>query len=99
MIINKEINGKTMTVSLSGRLDASTAPQLETEFKGNLEGISDLTIDMSGIEYISSAGLRVLLSAHKLLMNNHGEMLIKNVGSAIMEVFELTGFDSILNIE
>ncbi|MGN1086513.1 MAG: STAS domain-containing protein [Porcipelethomonas sp.] len=98
MIINKEINGKIMTVSLSGRLDASTAPQLEAEFKDSLEGISDLTIDMSWIEYISSAGLRVLLSANKL-MSNQGVMLIKNVSSDIMEIFELTGFDSILNIE
>lgn len=98
MTISKEIVDSAMTVSISGRLDTTTAPQLEGEIKQNISGISELTIDMSELEYVSSAGLRVLLSAHKI-MNKQGNMTIRNVSQEIKEIFEVTGFDDILNIE
>jgi anti-sigma B factor antagonist len=98
MTINKNQNGEALTVSLEGRLDTTTAPQLEAEFKHSLEGIKALTIDISALEYISSAGLRVLLSAQKV-MNKQGEMTVKGANEAIMEIFEVTGFIDLLNIE
>lgn len=98
MTISKEIKDTAMTISVGGRLDTSTAPQLENEIKQNISGITELTIDMSELEYISSAGLRVLLSAQKI-MNKQGNMTIRNVKKEIAEIFEVTGFDDILNIE
>ena len=98
MIITKEANGSELSVSLDGRLDTSTAPQLENEFKDGLNNVKNLIIDMSKLVYISSAGLRVLLKAQKV-MNKQGSMLIKNVSQDIKDIFEVTGFDEILNIE
>lgn len=98
MTISKEINDTAMVISIGGRLDTSTAPQLENEIKQNISGITELTINMSELDYISSAGLRVLLSAQKI-MNKQGNMTIKNVSKEIAEIFEVTGFDDILNIE
>ncbi len=98
MTISKEIKDTAMIISVGGRLDTSTAPQLENEIKQNISGITELTIDMSELEYISSAGLRVLLSAQKI-MNKQGNMTIRNVRKEIAEIFEVTGFDDILNIE
>ena len=87
-----------MTVSLTGRLDTTTAPELEKELKASLDGVTTLVIDMTALDYISSAGLRVLLSAQKT-MNKQGEMKVVHVGETIMEIFEVTGFSDILTIE
>ena len=96
--IEKTTNASELTVAVAGRLDTTTAPELEKELKASLDGVSALTIDMAALEYISSAGLRVLLSAQKT-MNKQGEMKIVHVGETIMEIFEVTGFSDILSIE
>ena len=96
--INKTIeNGKAL-FALAGRLDTTTAPELEKELRGSLAGVSELVLDFAGLEYISSAGLRVLLAAKKAMINQ-GKMKIKNVNETIMEIFEVTGFSDILTIE
>ena len=96
--INKTIeNGKAL-FSLGGRLDTTTAPDLEKELKESLGGVSELTLDFAELEYISSAGLRVLLSAQKT-MNKQGGMKVTNVNETIAEIFEVTGFSDILTIE
>jgi anti-sigma B factor antagonist len=87
-----------LTIELTGRLDTTTAPDLEKEVKGNIEGVESLVFDFNDLEYISSAGLRVLLSAQKI-MNKQGEMVVKNVSDDLKEIFEITGFSDILNIE
>jgi anti-sigma B factor antagonist len=98
MTINKTKNASELTVALEGRLDTTTAPELEAELKGSLEGITDLTLDLEKLEYISSAGLRVLLSAQKT-MNKQGEMKLIHVCEAVLEIFEVTGFSDILTVE
>ena len=97
MTINKAANGSELVMTLTGRLDTTTAPQLDEEIKG-LDGVEKLIFDFQGLEYISSAGLRVLLSAQKI-MNKQGSMVIKNVSEEISEIFEVTGFVDILTIE
>ena len=94
MNIQKTLSGAALTVALEGRLDTTTAPKLEEE----LRGITCLVFDVEKLEYISSAGLRVLLAMQKL-MNRQGAMLLWNVNEAVMEVFEVTGFSDILRIE
>ena len=96
--IEKNTNETELTVALTGRLDTTTAPELEKELKASLDGVTTLVIDMAALEYISSAGLRVLLSAQKT-MNKQGEMKVVHVGETIMEIFEVTGFSDILTIE
>ncbi len=96
--IKKNNENNNLVVFLSGRLDTTTAPQLENELKESLDGVSSLTLDMEKLEYISSAGLRVLLSAQKK-MNAQGDMKVVHVGDTIMEIFEVTGFSDILTIE
>lgn len=98
MTITKSSNGNSLTFALVGRLDTSTAPQLESELKASLEGITELILDFSALEYLSSAGLRVILATQKV-MNKQGRMIVKNVNETIMEVFEVTGFVDILTIE
>ena len=98
MIIEKNLNGTELTVTITGRLDTTTAPQLEAEFKQILGGVEKLVLDFTALEYLSSAGLRVLLAAQKT-MNKQGEMIIKNVNDTINEIFEVTGFIDILTIE
>lgn len=98
MTITKTKNDAALTLALEGRLDTTTAPQLEAELKANLDGVSELTLDMKELAYLSSAGLRVLLAAQKQ-MNKQGKMVLKNVCDTIMEVFEVTGFSDILTIE
>ena len=98
MIIEKKSNGKELTFVVSGRLDTTTAPQLEAEFKQSLEGVENLMLDFAALEYLSSAGLRALLSAQKI-MNKQGRMTIKNVNETVNEIFEVTGFSDILTIE
>lgn len=98
MTIKKQENGTELIIVLEGRLDTTTAPQLEAELKNSIENKTLLVIDFSGIEYISSAGLRVLLSAQKI-MNKQGVMKVTNVNETVLEVFEITGFCDILNLE
>lgn len=96
--IEKKTNGTELTIVLKGRLDTTTAPELEKELKASLDGMTALIIDMTALDYISSAGLRVLLSAQKT-MNKQGEMKVVHVSETIMEIFEVTGFSDILTIE
>lgn len=98
MEIKKNVQDATLELKLSGRLDTTTAPQLEAELNESAEGITELILDFEELEYISSAGLRVLLSAQKL-MNKQGSMVIKNVCADIIEVFDITGFSDILTVE
>ena len=98
MTITKQQNGSALCVAIEGRLDTTTAPDLEKELKDALNGITDLTMDFSKLDYISSAGLRVLLSAHKAMAKQGGMKLI-HVNEIVMEVFEVTGFSDILTIE
>ena len=97
MDIIKNADGSTLNVALIGRLDTITAPSLDKELKDSLNGITTLAFDFSRLEYISSAGLRVLLSAQKV-MNKQGIMTISGVSAEIMEIFEITGFSDILTI-
>lgn len=96
--ITKNTENEALTIALEGRLDTTTAPLLEAELKEALEGVGALTLDLEKLEYISSAGLRVLLSAQKK-MNVQGEMKLIHVGETIMEIFDVTGFTDILTIE
>ena len=99
MTIDMKRDGDDLKVSLEGRLDTTTAPKLEAELRPVLKnGVTNLTIDLEALDYVSSAGLRVLLSAQKI-MNKQGEMTVRNVPEAVMEVFEVTGFVDLLNIE
>ncbi|MCR4696915.1 MAG: STAS domain-containing protein [Lachnospiraceae bacterium] len=98
MKINKKLEGNNLEFALEGRLDTTTAPSLEEEVKNNIEGIKELVFDLKDLVYVSSAGLRVLLSAQKT-MNKQGNMIIRNANEEVMEIFEVTGFIDILNIE
>jgi len=98
MKITKSMNGSALEIALEGRLDTTTAPELEKELKDSLEGAGELTLDFSDLDYISSAGLRVLLYAHKA-MAKKGGMKVKNVNEIVREVFDVTGFADILTIE
>ena len=98
MTINKNLNGEALTVALVGRLDTTTAPQLEAALKESLPGVEHLVLDFAQLDYLSSAGLRVLLAAQKI-MNKQGDMVVRNVNETIAEVFEMTGFSDILTIE
>ena len=96
--ITKNANGNELKVILEGRLDTTTAPQLEEQLGAALEGITDLKLDLEKLEYISSAGLRVLLSSQKT-MNKQGTMVITNASAEVKEIFDVTGFSDILTIE
>ena len=98
MTITKTAEGSALSLALEGRLDTTTAPQLEAEINGSIEGVTNLVMDFEKLEYISSAGLRVLLAAQKI-MNKQGEMKLVNVCDDIKEVFEITGFADILTVE
>lgn len=98
MEIIKNKNGNSLDIALVGRLDTTTAPALETEIKASIDGVEQLVIDFAKLEYISSAGLRVLLAAQKI-MNKQGKMIIRNANDDIKEVFEITGFCDILTVE
>jgi anti-sigma B factor antagonist len=99
MIINKQLNGAELTIGLAGRLDTITAPQLEKELQSSLQSslaeLKKLHFDFKELEYISSAGLRVMLYAQKH-MNGQGVMTIGNVSDVIMEIFDMTGFSDIM---
>ena len=96
--INKTLAEKNLTISLEGRLDTMTAPDLETQLTASLGGVENLVFDLAKLEYISSAGLRVLLSAQKT-MNKQGTMVVRNATEEVKEIFEVTGFSDILTIE
>lgn len=96
MEIVKELEGTTLTVKLEGRLDTLTAPELEEDMQGALEGVTDLVVDLEALEYVSSAGLRVLL---RLMKQMKQQMVIRNVSELVGEVFEVTGFSDIFTIE
>ncbi len=98
MNIIKKQNGTNLEIALEGRLDTTTAPELEQELKQSLNGVENLTFDFSKVEYISSAGLRVLLFAQKMICGG-GSMKITHANEIVMEVFEVTGFTDILTIE
>lgn len=98
MTIEKKLNGNELTVELSGRLDTTTAPELEAELKSALDNVESLIFDFEKLEYISSAGLRVLLSTHKI-MTRKGGMKIIHVNEVVQEVFDVTGFSDILTVE
>ena len=98
MTINKTMNGKDLTIALEGRLDTMTAPELEAELNKTLGGVDSLVFDFAKLNYISSAGLRVLLSAHKAL-SAKGGMKLRNVNEVVQDVFDVTGFSDILDIE
>ena len=96
--IKKTQDGNGLTLALEGRLDTTTAPDLEKEVKEGLDGVERLVFDLKELEYISSAGLRVLLSAQKT-MNKQGSMVVKNSSEDLMEIFEVTGFLDILDVQ
>ena len=98
MTITKNQEGGKLTVAIEGRLDTATSPQLEAELRTSVDGITELTFDLEKLDYISSAGHRVLLAAQKV-MNKQGKMKIVNVKPEIMEIFDVTGFVDILTIE
>ena len=98
MTISKQQNGSALTLALEGRLDTTTSPELEKELKASLDGADSLVMDFSKLDYISSAGLRVLLSAHKQ-MSGKGGMKVTNVNEIVREVFDVTGFADILTVE
>lgn len=99
MTINKKLEGTELTIALEGRLDTTTAPDLEDEVKASTQGLTRLVLDLEKLEYMSSAGLRVLLSAHKAMTAQGGELIVRKVNETIQEVFEVTGFSDILTIE
>ena len=98
MTIEKTITGASAALKIVGRLDTTTAPELEATIDGCAAAIKELVLDCSGLEYISSAGLRVILKAQKL-MNTQGSMKLTGVNESIMEIFDITGFADILTIE
>lgn len=98
MTITKSIKDHVLHLAVEGRLDTNTAPQLEEEIKNSMSGIREMELDFANLQYISSAGLRVLLSAHKS-MSKQGSMTIYHANEAVMEVFDITGFSDILTLK
>ena len=99
MEITKTADGSKLTVAISGRIDTQTAPQLEASLKESVENVTDLVLDFAEVVYISSAGLRTVVTAQNWMDQKKGTMVIKNVGKNIMSIFKVTGFDSFLTIE
>ena len=97
MTISKKLEGTKLELLLEGRLDTTTSPMLEAELQESMEGITELIFNFEKLDYISSAGLRILLAAQKI-MNKQGSMVVKNVNNVISEVFEVTGFSDILTV-
>lgn len=98
MTINQKQENSRLTISIDGRLDTTTSPELSKVLDASIEGVTELIFDLTRLEYISSSGLRVLLSAQKA-MNSRGTMVVKNVSEMVMEVFDITGFTDILTFE
>ena len=99
MKITKKAEGDKLTVCIEGRLDTATSPELAEELKGSLEGVKEFVFDFTKLEYISSSGLRVLVSTQKQMQKQNGTMVVKNPCELVTEVFEVTGFVDILTIE
>ena len=99
MNIEKQTTNNSLSITLTGKLDTLTAPDLEAELKTINEDIKELILDFSALTYLSSAGLRVILGAQKQMTKAGGSMIVKNVSDTIMEVFEITGFKGILTIQ
>lgn len=99
MTINSSKKGGRLTISVSGRVDTNTAPEFEKKVKELLPDIREIVFDLKDMEYVSSAGLRVFLSLHKIMNGQGGSMVLTNVGETVMEVFEITGFTDILTIK
>ena len=98
MTISKELKGTELKIALEGRLDTTTAPDLESVIKDSVSGVTDLILDFEKLDYISSAGLRVLLSAHKT-MSQQGSMKVVRPNESVKEIFDITGFSEILTVE
>lgn len=98
MTVNQIPEGKKLTIVVSGRLDTNSSPKLEAVLRQSVSGVTELVFDFSWVEYLSSAGLRVLLAAQKV-MNRQGSMKLIGVSADVMEVFEITGFSDILTVE
>ena len=99
MKISKSVNDSVLNISIEGRLDTTTAPELENEISGAFEGINQVNLDFTTLEYISSAGLRIILGMQKQMNRQGGAMTVRNVSAEIMEIFDVTGFSDILTIE
>lgn len=99
MKFEKSSDGLTMTVRLSGEIDSINAPTLEEEILRKIDSVKDLIFDMNKLEYVSSAGLRVLLSTQKIMKSKNGSMVIKNVNTDVMDVFKVTGFIRLFTFE
>ena len=98
MTINKTVEGGKLIIAPEGRLDTMTSPQLDAELDNSIKGVSELVFDFAGLDYISSAGLRVLLKAQKV-MNRQGSMVVKGANANVVDIFEVTGFIDIINVE
>ena len=96
--IEKKQDGSNLDIKVSGKLNTTTSPELEQSINESIDGVTALTFDFAELSYISSAGLRVLLSAQKK-MNKQGSMVVKNCTREILEIFEVTGFNDILDVE
>lgn len=99
MTINQNLEGSKLTIKLEGKLDTTTAPELKEALDSALDGATELVMDISDLIYISSAGLRVLLSTHKIMSAKGGSMVITGANETVMEIFDMTGFSDFLNIE
>ena len=99
MTINKQQEGSTLVIAIEGRIDTQTAPELEKELKGSLEGVMHLVLEFAQVGYISSAGLRVVLNAQNWMDAKGGSMVIRHAAKNITGVFKVTGFDSFLTLE
>ena len=98
MKINKDLKDGKLVLAIEGEINSFTAPELEEVIKNDLNGVKSLVFDFKDVDYLSSAGLRVLLVAQKI-MNKQGEMSLRHVNSSVMEILNITGFLNILNIE
>ena len=99
MKISKKAEGSTLTIAVDGRIDTTTTPELEKEIKSSLDGFMDLVFDFTGLEYISSSGLRALLFALKAMQKQGGNMTVTNCGDFILEIFAVTGFSKLLTVK
>ncbi len=99
LTITKNQENNVLTVFAEGRIDTATSPELDTEIRNSINGITKLVLDFSKVSYISSSGLRVLLNYHKEMSEIDGELIIRNPTEMVLEVFDVTGFESMLNIE
>ncbi len=99
MTITKQVNGSRMTVFVTGRLDTLTAPELEAEINASLDGINDLIMDFEKLDYISSAGLRLLLNAYNTMRSKGGTLKVLHINEVVRGVFEVTGFLDVLDVE